>query len=147
MELSALLPRAGDTGSGRGAREHALHFLAYRKKTKKRKSFKAETIKRLSSKSKCYFSYSRAFKIQEFSLSAKHGGQTWWLTIFFSVPWPFHFEIHFAGPASSLRKQSNLHSFKKFTYKFQVTKKCIGVSVFFCFIINLKKHIMNIMNS
>ena len=24
--------------------------------------------------------------------------QQWWSTILFSVPWPFHFEIHFAGP-------------------------------------------------
>ena len=24
--------------------------------------------------------------------------QPWWPTILFSVSWPFHFEIHFAGP-------------------------------------------------
>ena len=40
------------------------------------KSFKAETIKRLSPKSKCYcFSHCKASRIQKFSLSANHGGQ------------------------------------------------------------------------
>ena len=44
--------------------------------TKKRKSFKAETIKRLSPRSKCYcFSHSRASRIQKFFLTANHGGR------------------------------------------------------------------------
>ena len=43
-------------------------------KEKKRKSFKAETIKRLSPESKCYcFSHSRVSKIQKSFLSANHG--------------------------------------------------------------------------
>ena len=63
------------------------------KQKKKRKSFKAENIKRLSPRSKCYcFSPSRASRIQKLFLPANHGG-------LFNVPWPLYFEIHFAGPA------------------------------------------------
>ena len=29
-------------------------------------------------------------------------GQPWWPTILFSVPWPLHFEIHFAGSGHAL---------------------------------------------
>ena len=44
---------------------------------KKRKSFKAETIKRLSPRSKCCcFRLSRASKIQKLLLSANLGGNT-----------------------------------------------------------------------
>ena len=47
------------------------------KQMKKRKSFKAETIKRLSPMSKCYcFRLSRAFKIQKLLLSTNYGGST-----------------------------------------------------------------------
>ena len=57
------------------------HFLEKQRRTGK--TFKAETIKRLSLTSKCYcFSHSRASRIQQF----------------FSVPWPNHFEIRFVGP-------------------------------------------------
>ena len=60
-------------------------------KEKKEKSFKEETIKRLSSKSKCYcFNHSRTSRIQKFFLSTNHGGRL------FSVPWLLHFEIAFA---------------------------------------------------
>ena len=65
------------------------HFLCSKKKKgkqrKARKAFKAETIKRLSLRSKLYcFSHSRASRIQ----------------ILFRVPWPLHLEIHFAGTES-----------------------------------------------
>ena len=75
-------------------------FLRCRKKKretkKKRKSFQAETIKRLSPRSKCYcFSHSRASRIQKLSLSAKRGP-----TILFSIPWSLHFGILFVGPDS-----------------------------------------------
>ena len=47
------------------------------KQMKKRKSFKAETIKRLSPMSKCYsFRLSRAFNIQKLLLSTNYGGST-----------------------------------------------------------------------
>ena len=47
-----------------------------RKRKEKRKSFKAETIKMLSPRSKCYyFSHSRTSRIQKVFLSASHGGR------------------------------------------------------------------------
>ena len=60
-------------------------FLSSKKKKgkqrKQRKSFRAETIKRLSLRSKCYyFSHSRASRIQKVFLSTNHGGRQ-----FFSV--------------------------------------------------------------
>ena len=57
------------------------YFFAQQKekkktKEKKRKIFKAETIKRLSPRSKCYcFSHSRASRIQKFFFSPNHGGR------------------------------------------------------------------------
>ena len=58
---------------------------------KKRKSFKAKTIKRLSSRSKYYcFSHSRAFTIQTFSLSVNHGGRQHFSVFNFSA---FHFSV------------------------------------------------------
>ena len=72
----------GDERWGRGAGGIApLLFCVARKKKwkqrKKRKSFKAETIKRLSPRSKCYcFSYSRASRIQQLFLSANHDDDT-----------------------------------------------------------------------
>ena len=46
------------------------------KQRKKRNSFKAETIKTLSPRSKCYcFSYSRASRIQKLFLSVNLGGR------------------------------------------------------------------------
>ena len=45
-------------------------------KGKSRKDFKAETIKRLSPRLKCYsFSYSSVSRIQKFFFSANHGGR------------------------------------------------------------------------
>ena len=42
----------------------------------KKESFKVETIKKLSPKSKCYcFSHSRVSRIQRLSLSCNHGGR------------------------------------------------------------------------
>ena len=82
--------RAGNTGvvgsRGRGGGHGAATFLqAKRKKEnkgKKRKTFKAETIKRLSPSSKCYcFSHSRASRIQNFFLSPNHGGRLY-LSVF-----------------------------------------------------------------
>ena len=31
------------------------------------------------------------------------GGQPWWWTILFSVPWTLHFEIHFAGHVNTFK--------------------------------------------
>ena len=78
--------RAGDTG---GRRQGTMPpppphptptFLRSKKKNgnkgKSRKDLKAETIKRLSPRLKCYcFSHSRAPRIQIFFLSANHGGR------------------------------------------------------------------------
>ena len=58
---------------------HSLFCVAKKKKGRerqKRKGFKAETIKRLSPRSKYYcFRHSRASRIQKFFLSANHGGR------------------------------------------------------------------------
>ena len=65
----------------RGAGDHgpALFCVAKRKngnKGKSRKDFKAEAIKRLSPRLKCYcFSHSRAPRIRTFFLSPNHGGR------------------------------------------------------------------------
>ena len=69
------LTRAGNIGEGGGWRAcppplHTQTFLRGKKKNgnkgKTRKSFKAETIKKLSPRSKCYcFSHSRASRIQK----------------------------------------------------------------------------------
>ena len=49
--------------------------LLFGNKGKSRKDFKVEAIKRLSPRLKCYcFSHSRAPRIQNFFLSANHGG-------------------------------------------------------------------------
>ena len=80
---------------------HTHIFYSKKKKEKqmkKRRSFKAEIIKRLPPRLKCYcFSHSRAPEFKFFLV-----GQPWWPTILFSVPWPLHFEIHFAGPVFTL---------------------------------------------
>ena len=88
-----MLYRAGDTGGAVGG--HTMTpppptptFLHSKNKKgrqrEKGKGFKAETIKRLSPRSKYYcFNHSRASRIRKF----------------FSVPWSPYFEIHFAGPA------------------------------------------------
>ena len=74
-------------------------FLRSKKKKgrprEKRKGFNAETIKRLSPRSKYYcFNHSRTSRIRKFFLSANHRGRQ-----YFSVlHGPPHFEIHFAGP-------------------------------------------------
>ena len=78
-----LIFRVGNTGEGWGqgghAPPHPLFCIAKRKngnKGESRKDFKAETIKRLSPRLKCYcFSHSRAPRIQKLFLSANHGNQ------------------------------------------------------------------------
>ena len=62
---------SGDGGPGRGYGPPTF-FVARRKKGRKKgKGFKAETMKRLSLRSKyCFFSHSRASRIRKFSLSA-----------------------------------------------------------------------------
>ena len=51
-----------------------LHSKKKKEKQREKKSFKAEAIKRLSPKSKCYcFSHSRAHRIQKCFLSSNHG--------------------------------------------------------------------------
>ena len=77
--LSQVSNRAGDTGGGSMPPPLPLPptFLCSKKKKgrqrQKRKGFKAETIKRLSPKSKyCCFSHSRASRIRKFFLSANH---------------------------------------------------------------------------
>ena len=62
-------------------------FLSSKKKKgkqrKQRKSFRAETIKRLSLRSKCYyFSHSRASRIQKVFLSTNHGGGRQFFSVF-----------------------------------------------------------------
>ena len=52
----------------------------------KREGFKAETIKRLSARSKYYcFSHSRASRIRNFFLSANHGGRQYF-SVFHGPP-------------------------------------------------------------
>ena len=73
------------------------HFFAKekekREERKKRTIFKAETIERLSPRSKCYcFSHSRVSRILV--------GQLWWPTILFSVPWPIRLWNPFCQPWS-----------------------------------------------
>ena len=78
-----------------------------RQRQKRRKGFKAETIKRLSPRSKYHcFSHSTASRIRKFFLSANHGGQQYF-SVFHDPPPPSpkpspHFEIHFAGPVDLL---------------------------------------------
>ena len=83
--ISTLLPHWCKISKPYQGRRHPergpwpLHFfcVAVRKMGKqreKRKSFKAETIRRLSPSSKCYcFSHSRASRIKKFSLPVNHG--------------------------------------------------------------------------
>ena len=71
--------RAGDTGGGGSPWPPSLTFLRNKKRKGeqrgKRKTFKTETIKRLSPRSKCYFfSHSRVSRVQ-FFWSANHGGR------------------------------------------------------------------------
>ena len=63
----------------------------------KRKSFKAETIKRLSSRSNCSC-FIAILELLEFKIFSYTVGQTCWPTKLFSVPWSLYFEINFAGP-------------------------------------------------
>ena len=68
--------RADDTGVVEGGHGPPLFLCSKNKKAKqrkKRKSFKAEIIKRLSPRLKCYcFSHSRVSRIQKFFLSPNH---------------------------------------------------------------------------
>ena len=85
-----------------------LHSKNKKWKQRKKKSLKAETIKRLSQRSKCYFfSHSRASR--NFLV-----GQPKRLTILFSVPWLLDFEIHFAGSFSYLKVSFSANSFGLF---------------------------------
>ena len=88
--FNTYLIRAGDTGGLGGRGEgHATSlptFLHSEKKKgkqrEKRKTFKAETIKRLSPRSKCYcFSNFRASRIQKCFWSANHDGRQY-LSVF-----------------------------------------------------------------
>ena len=84
------------------------------KQMKKRKSFKAETIKRLSPMSKCYcFRLSRAFKIQKLLLSTNYGGSTF--------HGPSTYEIHLTDPLLGC-------SFQKMLIIVQ-TSKCVHVTL------------------
>ena len=66
-------------GGGRGGMASPLFCAAKRKngnKGKSRKDFKAETIKRLPPRLKCYcFSQARASRIQKFFSPSNHGGR------------------------------------------------------------------------
>ena len=69
---------------------HTHTFLCSKKKKgrqrEKRKGFKAETIKRLSPRSKCYcFNHSRASRIQKFFLLVNHGGRQY-ISVFHGLP-------------------------------------------------------------
>ena len=62
----------------------------------KKRVSKQKLSKRLWLKSKCYcVSHSRASRTQNSFLPANHGGCGW--QYFFSVSWPLHFAINFAG--------------------------------------------------
>ena len=81
------------------------------KQRKKRKSFKAETIKRLSPRSKCYcFSHSRASRIQKFFLPANHGGRQ-----YFSA---FHGPSTLKSISPALKKILLVHSTTFFRFYF-----------------------------
>ena len=57
-------------------------FCVAKRNKEKKESFKAEAIRRLPPKSKCYcFSHSRASRIQKFFWSANHGGRQY-LSVF-----------------------------------------------------------------
>ena len=96
--------RAGDTGGAPGGHGRPTFLGSKKKKGKQRKArktFKVETIKRLSLRSKCYcFSYSRASRTQRFFLSAKHSGRQ-----YFSV---FH------GPSTLKSISPTLNIWSKF---------------------------------
>ena len=81
--------RAGNTGGAGGSMAPSLFCIAKRKKGnkgKKRKGFKAETIKKLSPKSKYYcFNRSRASRIRKFFLLDNHGGQQYF-SVFHGFP-------------------------------------------------------------
>ena len=85
--------RAGDTG-GPCPPPSPIFPCSKKKKGKQRKArktFKAETIKRLSLRLKLYcLSHSRESRIQKFFLSANHGVRQ-----YFSI-------FHFAGPKSRM---------------------------------------------
>ena len=89
--------RASNTG---GSCPPHSHFFVYSKKKlgiqmEKRKSFKAETVKRLSPGSNCScFSNFRVSRIRNIFFSVNHGGRQYFL-VFHAPP---HFEIHFVGP-------------------------------------------------
>ena len=88
--------RAGDTGEAIAPPT----FLHSKKKKgrqrEKRKGFKAETIKRLSPRSKYYcFNHSRATRIQNC-----FGRPTMVADNTFQCSMAHHFEIHFTGPAN-----------------------------------------------
>ena len=87
-----------------------LTFLRNKKKTgkqkKRRKIFEAETIKRLSPRSKCYcFSHSRASRTQKFFLLANHGSRQC-----FSVFYGPSTYLKSISPVMNLRRM--LHSYR-----------------------------------
>ena len=66
----------GEGGGGHGLPTFLRSKKKRGKQRKVRKTFKAETIKRLSLRSKLHcLSHSRASRIQNFFLSANHGGR------------------------------------------------------------------------
>ena len=104
------------------------HFFAQEKEKRetkeKTKSFKAEAIKGLSPKSKCYcFSHSRAHRIQKFFFSANHDG---WQNF-----WVFH------GPSTlksiSLALILDLYEWCKFWYSCRETSLVKTSSYLSCY--------------
>ena len=76
------------------------------KEKKKRKSFKAETVKSLSTRSKCY-----CFRIVYCFIPERLHSNT------FSVPWPLHIEMHFT---STVKSSINMCSSSPKAYKSEV---------------------------
>ena len=78
--------RAGYTGEGGWAAMPSTFLRSKKKKKEQREKwngFKAETIKRLSPKSKYYcFSHSRASRIRKFFLSANHGSRQYFPVLY-----------------------------------------------------------------
>ena len=97
-----LSTRAGDIG---GPCPPFFFFFAFAQQKEKRetkgkkKTFKAETIKRLSPRSKCYcLAILERLEFKDFSV-----GHSWWPTVLVSVPWPLHFGNPFRRPCQRIQ--------------------------------------------
>ena len=95
------LRRPGDT-EGKGGEHVSPIFLRSKKKGKQKKKEKVLKQKLLKG---CHQGQNVTVLAILEHLEFKHFfvGQPCWSTILFSVPWPLHFEFHFAGPVATNR--------------------------------------------